>query len=133
MKINVIKKFGPLNSAPVFDAFIKSLQASGEKVLINASEKCDVAVIWSVLWYGRMAPNKTVWDEAQRQGKPVIVLEVGGIKRGTTWKVGLNGINREANFGPKGNNFHRCAKLGISLDPWNIFCLLYTSPSPRDS
>ena len=34
-----------------------------------------------------MAPNKNVWDEAQRQGKPVIVLEVGGLKRGTTWKV----------------------------------------------
>jgi hypothetical protein len=78
----------------------------------------DIHVIWSVLWYGRMAPNKAVWDEAQRQGKPVIVLEVGGIKRGTTWKVGLNGINREANFGPMGNDDSRVRKLGLRLKPW---------------
>tara|TARA_B000000609_G_C24127788_1_gene323491 strand:- start:358 stop:1101 length:744 start_codon:yes stop_codon:yes gene_type:complete len=78
----------------------------------------DVHVIWSVLWYGRMAPNKVIWDEAQRQGKPVIVLEVGGIKRGTTWKVGINGINREAYFGPKGNDDTRVKKLGLKLKPW---------------
>ena len=65
-----------------------------------------------------MAPNKAVWDEAQRQGKPVIVLEVGGIKRGTTWKVGLNGINKEANFGPMGNDDSRVRKLGLTLKPW---------------
>ena len=48
--------------------------------------------------------TKLYGTKPKRQGKPVIVLEVGGIKRGITWKVGLNGINREANFGPKGND-----------------------------
>ena len=69
------------------------------------------------VYYGMVPwlPNKVVWDEAQRQGKPVIVLEVGGIKRGITWKVGLNGINREANFRPKGNDDTRVKILGLEL------------------
>ena len=65
---------------------------------------------------GRMAPNKKVWE----QNKPTIVLEVGGIKRGTTWKVGLNGINRDAYFGPSGNNSERANKLGLELQPWRM-------------
>ena len=112
MKFSLWTDNGALNSKPIFTAFATSLHNNGHSVLYNDMAG-DIHVIWSVLWYGRMAPNKTVWDEAQRQGKPVIVLEVGGIKRGTTWKVGLNGINREANFGPMGNDDSRVSKLGI--------------------
>ena len=118
MKINVFKKFGPLNSAPVFDAFIKSLQASGEKVLINASEKCDVAVIWSVLWQGRMRNYKPVWDQYNKMGKPIICLEVGGIKRNVTWKIGINGVNREADFANQSVDEDRWQKFNIKLKPW---------------
>jgi hypothetical protein len=75
----------------------------------------DVNVIWSVLFNGRMAPNQSVWD----QSKPTIVLEVGGINRGTTWKVGLNGINRDAYFGDTGNDDSRASLLGLNLKPWN--------------
>ena len=71
-------------------------------------------VIWSVLFHGRMARNRQVWD----QHKPTIVLEVGGIKRGTTWKVGLNGINRDAYFGPNNNDDARVLSLGLTLKPW---------------
>ena len=61
-----------------------------------------------------MAGNREVWD----QKKPTIVLEVGGIKRGVTWKVGLNGINRDGNLGPTGNNNDRARSLGLELQPW---------------
>ena len=61
-----------------------------------------------------MAPNQRIWE----QKKPTIVLEVGGIKRGTTWKVGLNGINRDAYFGPSGNDNTRVNELGLKLKPW---------------
>ena len=61
-----------------------------------------------------MAGNKTVWE----QQKPTIVLEVGGINRGTTWKVGLNGINRDAYFGPSGNSSDRMRLLGLQVKPW---------------
>ena len=57
MKISVNTKFGSINSKPVFEAFIKSLQNAGEKVLINNDDNCDVAVIWSILWQGRMQGN----------------------------------------------------------------------------
>ena len=67
-----------------------------------------------MLFNGRMAGNKAVWE----QQKPTIVLEVGGIKRGTTWKVGLNGINRDAYFGPSSNNNTRANELGLKLSPW---------------
>lgn len=117
MKFSLWTDNGALNSKPIFSAFATSLHNNGHSVLYNDMAG-DIHVIWSVLWYGRMAPNKMVWDEAQQQGKPVIVLEVGGIQRGTTWKVGINGINREAYFGPKGNDDTRVKKLGLKLKPW---------------
>ena len=50
--------------------------------------------------------------------KPTIVLEVGGINRGVTWKVGLNGINRDGYFGDGGNDNSRSNDLGLLLKPW---------------
>jgi len=78
----------------------------------------DVAVIWSVLWYGRMRFNKSVYDSYRAQNKPVIVLEIGGLKRDITWKIGVNGINAGHYFvqGPKDPT--RRKKLGIELQPW---------------
>ena len=65
-----------------------------------------------------MAPNKKVWDDFHAHNKKIIVLEVGGLIRGTTWKVAVGGINREAYFGPKGNDNSRANKLGLELKPW---------------
>jgi hypothetical protein len=116
MKFSLWTQYGALNSRPVFDAFRHSLVQAGYTVHDN-DPSADVDVIWSVLWSGRMAANKTIWDTAQVQGKPVIVLEVGGIMRGTTWKVGLNGINKDAFFSV-GNDAARANSLGLVLKPW---------------
>ena len=113
MKFSLWTQYGALNSKPIFDAFANSLNSNGHVVVYNDSS-ADVNVIWSVLFNGRMAGNKAVWE----QQKPTIVLEVGGIKRGTTWKVGLNGINRDAYFGPSSNNNTRANELGLKLSPW---------------
>jgi hypothetical protein len=113
MKFSLWTHNGALNSAPVFDAFAHSLLAAGHDVSYNNTNS-DVNVIWSVLWNGRMARNEAVWH----QDKPTIVLEVGGIQRGTTWKVGLNGINRDAYFGPAGMDDLRVRNLGLKLKPW---------------
>ena len=118
MKFSLWKQYGALNSNPVFDAFAHSLMANGHDVVWN-NPVSDVDVIWSVLWNGRMAANKTIWERNLAQSKPTVVLEVGGIKRGTTWKVGLNGINRDAYFGPSGNSSERADKLGLKLKPWH--------------
>lgn len=117
MKFSLFTDYGALNSKPVFDSFATSLHNSGHTVSFNEWD-CDVAVIWSVLWFGRMAGNQKVWEHFQAINKPVIALEVGGINRGVTWKVGLNGINRDAYFGDSGNNNARSNALGLLLKPW---------------
>ena len=116
---------GALNSKPVFEAFAKSLVDTGHKVIYNEPYRVfghysnyDIAVIWSVLWQGRMEKNKTVWEQNRMLNKPVIVLEVGGINRGVTWKVGLNGINRDGYFGDGDNDNSRSNDLGLLLKPW---------------
>jgi hypothetical protein len=97
----------------VFDAFANSLGSNGHDVVYNDLNS-DVDVIWSVLFNGRMSRNKTIWENK----KPTIVLEVGGINRGVTWKVGLNGINRDAYFGDKDNDRSRADGLGLVCKPW---------------
>lgn len=119
MKFKLWKEYGALNSKPVFEAFEKSIRNAGHSLSSNESiREADVHVIWSVLFAGRMTPNKYIWKTCKEQNKPVIVLEVGGIKRGTTWKVGLNGINRDAVFGNSDMDSTRADKLGLHLKPW---------------
>ena len=113
MKFSLWTDYGALNSRPVFDAFANSLVDNGYTVVYN-DNTADVDVIWSVLFHGRMARNKAVWENK----KPTIVLEVGGISRGVTWKVGLNGINRSGYFSEQGNDRHRAAILGLVCKPW---------------
>lgn len=113
MKFSLWTDYGALNSRPVFDAFANSLVDNRHTVVYN-DNSADVDCIWSVLFNGRMARNKTIWENK----KPTIVLEVGGINRGTTWKVGLNGINRDAYFGEQDNDRTRADHLGLVCKPW---------------
>jgi hypothetical protein len=116
MKISLFNNFGALNSVPVFAAFEQGLLACG----IQCSHHdmgTDVAVIWSHLWAGRMKHNQDIWKTFRRDGRNVIVLEVGMLQRGRTWKMGLNGVNRRAWFG-QGQQENRTQKLGIHLKPW---------------
>ena len=116
MKFNLWTQYGALNSKPVFDAFSKGAKSLGYEVDYNTDHGIDV--IWSILFNGRMAGNRSIWQQNQKQKKPTIVLEVGGIKRGTTWKVGLNGINRDAYFGDSNNDDRRKRLLGLEVKPW---------------
>ena len=116
MKFNLWRQYGALNSSPVFDAFHAGANALGHDVVVNSDDGIDV--IWSVLWNGRMAGNRAIWERNVSQSKPTIVLEVGGIRRGSTWKVGLNGINRDGDYIPSGNNNDRARLLGLELQPW---------------
>ena len=119
MKFSLFREHGAQNSKPVFDAFADSLRSNGH-VVVDNSYDCDVGVIWSVLWNGRMAPNKKIWEDFHNLNKKVIVLEVGGLVRGKTWKVAIDGINRDANFGNGGNDSTRANQLGLKLKPWSL-------------
>ena len=119
MKIALFPSHGSLNSKPVFGALIDHLKEKNENIIIDqCDDSCDVAVIWSVLWRGRMEQNKKIWEFFRRQHKPVVVLEVGGIKRNVTWKMGINGINRDADFANQIYDDKRWPLFNITLKPW---------------
>ena len=96
MKVSVFPQNVALAGQPIYKKFISSIQKT-DTVVENKLD-ADVAVIWSVLWHGRMKPNQQVWNNYRKQQKPVIVLEVGGLVRNTTWRIGINGINANADF-----------------------------------
>ena len=116
MKISLFNNIGALNSVPVFAAFEQGLRALG--IQSNSHDlDADMAVIWSHLWSGRMRYNQDVWKTFRASGRDVIVLEVGMLNRGRTWKMGLNGVNRRAWFG-QGSQSNRAQTLGLHLQPW---------------
>jgi hypothetical protein len=117
MNISIFNKFGALNSVPVFAAFAAGCKKNGIRVTEHNSA-ADVAVIWSQLWTGRMAPNRAVWQEFTAAGRPVIVLEVGQLMRGVTWKMGINGVNARAQWG-EGTESERANKLAMRLQSWH--------------
>ena len=119
MNFKLWREHGAQNAGPVFDAFEHSCISNGHTISSNTSyHHTDCHVIWSVLFHGRMARNKDIWANSVRDNKAIIVLEVGGIKRGTTWKVAINGINRDAFFGDKGNDSKRAKALDLELKSW---------------
>ena len=117
MNISIFNKFGALNSVPVFAAFATGCKKNGVRVTEHNSA-ADVAVIWSQLWTGRMAPNREVWQEFTASGRPVIVMEVGQLMRGVTWKMGVGGVNARAEWG-EGTEPDRVRKLAMRLQPWH--------------
>jgi len=119
MRLEVWTEYGPQNSKPIFDAFIKSLKDAGETVYLNKSANADVAVIWSVLWRGRMESYQRIWNEYRKNNKPVIVIEVGGLRRNQSFKIGINGINRDADFANQEFDDKRWSLFKHELSPWN--------------
>ena len=107
----------PANQVMVYPQLIDAISKTDTLAVDNMN--ADAALIWSVLWFGQMGKNKAVWDHYRKQGKPVIVIEVGGLIRNETWKLGINGINRDADFAlDVGVNPDRVKKFGIELQPW---------------
>jgi hypothetical protein len=116
MRVSIFDQYGALNSAPVFAAIRAGLDRIGiEHTSMDSS--ADVAVIWSMLWAGRMKPNQQIWELYRATGRPVVVVEVGMLRRGFTWKLGINGTGIDAYYGAEPIP-DRANKLGISFNPW---------------
>ena len=115
MKFKLYRNFGALNSVPVFDAFADGVKSLGHEIVDDDE---DISVIWSVLWWGRMQPNQQVYQQCLNKGRPILIIEVGNLKRGVTWRISDQHIN---NFGIFGNSLDldssRPQKLGIFLKP----------------
>ena len=103
------------NSVPVMQAVLNSLRGAGHECVQNSLD-ADAAVIWSVLWSGRMAANQAVWAHYRQQQRPVIVVDVGALYRGETWKIALNTLTADGYYGHLDRlDPDRPRRLGISL------------------
>jgi hypothetical protein len=103
------------NSRQPLEALLTSLRRAGH-VLVENSMDADAAVLWSVLWHGRMASNQQAYLHYRGLGRPVIIIDIGALYRGETWKIALNHITAEGYYGHRENlDWDRPKKLGISL------------------
>jgi len=107
-------------------AITASAHANGMKLLCNSLD-ADAAVIWSVLWQGRMRANKAIYDHYRGLGRPVVIIDIGSLHRGKTWKIAVNHITAQGHYGHLDDlDWDRPKKLGISLgyQPLNSSILL---------
>ena len=116
MRVSIFDQYGALNSAPVFAAVRAGLDQLGIKHN-SMDSSADVAVIWSQLWHGRMKHNQGVWETFRNNNRPVVVVEVGMLRRGSTWKLGVNGTGNNAYYG-RDLIVGRAAQLRLEAKPW---------------
>jgi hypothetical protein len=57
-----------------------------------------------------------VYDHYRSQDKPVVIVEIGALYRGQTWKISVNNITADGYYGHRENlDWDRPRKLGVSL------------------
>lgn len=117
MKIVYFPEQIAINGRPVLTSFLEGCRRLGWTPVENSYD-ADMAVIWSQVWAGRMLLNQMVWQRYRQSQRSVIVLEVGSLFRGHTWKLGLDGINQDAHFVPSGTIPDRVKRLGIVMKDW---------------
>lgn len=113
MKLAYFPNYCALNSTVPVTAFLQSCRRSGIELVEN-SMNADAAVIWSVTWAGRLQGNRSVYDTYRQTGRPVIVLEVGSLHRGHTWKIAVNNITADGFYGHRDSlDWDRPVKLKL--------------------
>jgi len=118
MRFKIHKDNGALNSAPIFAALEQGIKNTGFSVVDSGQ---DVDVIWSVLWHGRMQRNQLIYNQCRAKGKPVMIIEVGNLVRGSTWRISLDHIHGLGIFGNSKNlDKSRPTILGLNLKPLNL-------------
>jgi hypothetical protein len=119
MKIAYFPNQTALQSEPVWRAFLEGIKRLGHTPVEN-DKNADAAVIWSVLWHGRLRSNLAVYQHYRKQNKPVFIIEVGALHRGRTWKIAVNNITQSGIYAETSDiDFLRAKKLDIELRPIN--------------
>lgn len=119
MKISWFPYATPGNSNLVLPQLLDAIKSTD--TLVENDFNADAALIWSILWFGKLANNKQYWQHYRKHNKPVIVIEVGGIIRNNSWRLAVNGINRDADFALDSGYDDKRLKL-FNFDkvvPWN--------------
>lgn len=115
MKVKLYRENGALGSDLIFNALEEGFSKLGCEI-VTAGE--DIPVIWSVLWFGRMAANQQIYQKFSSIDKPVMIVEVGSLNRGILWKLSWGNINADGTFNKDILlDFGRSNKLGIKLSP----------------
>jgi hypothetical protein len=114
----IYRENGALNSPPIFDAIESGLSYLGYKA-VDSNE--DLPIIWSVLWQGRMEKNQQIYFNSRHRNKPVLIVEIGNLKRNITWRISLNNVNNYGIFAnDKELDIDRPNKLGLSLKEYQL-------------
>lgn len=110
------------NGRPILPLLEQGIQSCGDTVIQKMKPEyieCDAALMWSVSTLGGAAKGRQqIWDLFRSKNIPVIVIEVGLLKRDVYWKLGINGINRLATFPNKNKASDRWEQIGLQLKPW---------------
>lgn len=98
MKIGLFKNTCAKNGFKIMDLFYEGIKKSGDIPVFvdNLDTSINAAVIWSVLWSNNN--RKKIYDFYTCRKIPIIILEVGGIIRNVTWRIGINNINNSGIF-----------------------------------
>ena len=119
MRFKIHKENGALNSPPIFAALEQGIKNNGFSVVDHDQ---DVDVIWSVLWHGRMQQNKIIYEGCRQQNRPIMIIEVGNLCRGSSWRVSLDHIQQQGKFGNTDSlDNERPKKLNVNLKPFQQF------------
>lgn len=116
MDIAYFPKALAANAQPVIEAMCVALQARGHRIVTDTLD-ADAAIIWSMLWAGRMRDNQNIFQHYRAANRPVLVLEVGCLRRGVLWKVGVNGVGSRQCLA-SGGGPSRPSLLGLTPRPW---------------
>jgi hypothetical protein len=115
MKISYFAEQTAQQSDPIWKAFLESCKDIGI-FPVEKSLDADCALIWSVLWRGRMQKNQQVYEHYRKLNKPVFIAEVGSLIRGKTWKICVNNLTNDGIYANTDDFIpNRHKKLGIEL------------------
>lgn len=98
MKVAAFPEYCPQSGASQYRAFVNSIP---DAYIVSDVNDCDILVVWSVLWIGRMQGFKTHYDLAKQLGKPIIIMEIGAIQRGFTWRICIGSSLVDGLYWPK--------------------------------
>ena len=118
MKIAVFPKTSAMAGKPVMAAFIESLRQDNFVICENHERPdADVVVMWS--WLLGMYGRDAIYNHYKKTNTKFVILEVGALQRNTTWKVAINGINRDADFGNQTVDDARLKLFDLSVKDWH--------------
>lgn len=137
MHIGIIyeKSLIPIAGKKPWEAMKKSLIKDGHTIHFDNKPKkdYDFVMMWGVQFLN--SQRKEIWDYYRSKNIPILVMEVGVIKREILWRIGWNGIDNTAWFNNHNCTSSRWDSFNIDLKPWktetergqNIYiCLQHT-------